>query len=55
MSVTKYAQAFERLARFAPELVPSDRARRDKFIDGLNNIISRDVRITMELTRTMYA
>ena len=32
MTVTEYAQIFDILARFAPELVPTDRARRDKFI-----------------------
>ena len=32
MMVTEYAQIFGRLARYAPELVPADRARRDKLI-----------------------
>lgn len=55
LCVIEYAQTFERLARFVPELVPIDRARRDKFIRGLNNIVARDVKITMDLTRTIYA
>ena len=32
LTVTEYVQAFDRLARFAPEMVPTDRARRDKFL-----------------------
>ena len=55
MTVTEYAQMFDRLARFAPELVPTDRARRDKFIRGLNSMIARDVSITLSLTETTYA
>ena len=55
MIVTEYAQIFDRLARFAPELVPTDRARRDKFIRGLNSMVARDVSITMILTETTYA
>ena len=55
MTVTEYAQIFDRLARFAPELVPTDRARRDKFIRGLNSMVARDVSITMSLTETTHA
>ena len=55
MTVTEYAQIFDKLARYAPELVPTDRARRDKFIRGLNNMVARDVSITMSLTKTTYA
>lgn len=55
MTVAEYAQTFDRLARFAPELVPTDRARRDKFIRGLNSMMARDVHITMSLTETTYA
>ena len=55
MTVTEYAQMFDRLARFAPELVPTDRARRDKFIRGLNSMVARDVSITLSLTETTYA
>ena len=55
MTVTEYAQMFDRLARFTPELVPTDRARRDKFIRGLNGMVARDVSITLSLTETTYA
>ena len=47
LSVTEYALIFDRLAKFAPELVPTDAARRDRFIRGLNVMIARDVSITM--------
>ena len=55
MTVTEYAQMFDRLAHLALELVPTDRARRDKFIRGLNSMVARDVSITMSLTETTYA
>lgn len=53
--VTEYVQTFKRLARFASEMVPTDRARRDKFLRGLNNMIARDVGITMDVSHTTYA
>lgn len=55
MTVTKYAQIFYRLARYAPELVLTNQARRDKFIRGLNTMVVRDVSITMSLAETTYA
>lgn len=55
MTITEYDQIFDILACFAPELVPTDRARIDKFIRGLNNLVPRDVCITMSLTETTYA
>ena len=55
MTVTEYAQVFDRLARFAPELVPTNRSRRDKFIRGLNSMVAQDVNITMSLTETTYS
>ena len=55
LSVTEYVQTFDRLARFAPEMVPTDRARRDKFLRGLNSMIARNVGITMDVSRTTYA
>ena len=55
LSVTEYAQKFERLARFASEVVPTDRARRDKFVRGLSVMVARDVKITMNLVGTTYA
>ena len=36
-------------------MVPTDRARRDKFLRGLNSMIARDVGITMDMARTTYA
>ena len=39
LTVAEYVQTFERLARFVPEMVPTDRARRDKFLCGLNSMI----------------
>ena len=42
------------MARFSQEIIPTDRARGDKFIRGLNNMVSRDVSITMSLTETTY-
>ena len=54
-TVAEYAHTFDRLACFAPELVPTDQARRDKFIDGLNGMIARDVGITLSLAETTYA
>ena len=55
MTVMKYAQVFDILARFALELVPTARSRRDKFIRGLNSMVARDVRIIMSLRETTYA
>ena len=55
LTVAEYAHTFDRLARFAPELVPTDRTRRDKFIGGLNDMIARDVSITLSLAETTYA
>ena len=55
LTVAEYIQTFDRLVRFAPEMVPTDRARRDKFLRGLNSIIARDVGITMDVSRTTYA
>ena len=54
LSVTEYAQTLDILARFVPELVPTDRACRDKFIRGLDSMVARDVKITMDLTGTTY-
>lgn len=36
-------------------MVPTDRARREKFLRGLNSMIARDVGITMDVARTTYA
>ena len=55
LTVSEYVQTFDRLARFAPKMVPTDRARRDKFLRGLNSMIACDVGITMDVSRTTYA
>ena len=55
LTVAEYAHTFDRLARFAPELVPTDRTRKDKFIGGLDGMIARDVGITLSLAETTYA
>ena len=55
LTVAEYAHTFDRLARFAPELVPTGRTRKDKFIGGLNGMIARDVGITLSLAETTYA
>ena len=52
-TVAEYAHTFDRLACFAPELVPTDQARRDKFIDGLNGMIARDAGITLSWPRLL--
>ena len=46
MTVTEYALKFDKLPKFGPELVPTDVARQDKFIRGLNAMITQDVKIT---------
>ena len=54
-TVAEYAHTFDRLARFAPELVPTDQTRKDKFIGGLNDMIARDAGTTLSLAETTYA
>ena len=55
LTVTKYALRFDRLAKFAPDLVPTDAARRDRFVRGLNVMIACDVKITLDPETTTYA
>ncbi|XP_062076389.1 uncharacterized protein LOC133831715 isoform X1 [Humulus lupulus] len=45
LSVTEYAQKFDRLAKFAKDLVPTDKVRADRFVRGLKPMIARDVEI----------
>ena len=40
MTVTEYALKFDKLAKFSSDLVPTDAARRDKFVRGLNPMIA---------------
>ncbi|XP_062118562.1 uncharacterized protein LOC133832204, partial [Humulus lupulus] len=46
LSVTDYAQKFDQLAKFAPEVVPTDTMRIQRFVKGLKPMIARDVRMT---------
>ena len=55
MTVTEYALKFDRLAKFAPDLVSTDMAQRDQFMQGLNVMITRDVKITLDPRTTTYA
>ena len=55
MTVTEYALKFDRLAKFASDLVPTDATRQDRFIRGLNAMIARNVRITTVPGGTTYA
>ncbi|XP_062116236.1 uncharacterized protein LOC133830299 [Humulus lupulus] len=55
LSVTEYALRFDRLAKFAKELVPTDGTRRERFLQGLQPRLARDVRITTVAGVTTYA
>ncbi|XP_062100037.1 probable serine/threonine protein kinase IREH1 [Humulus lupulus] len=55
MTVTEYAPKFDRLAKFTPDLVPTDMVWRDWFVQGLNVMIAIDVRITLDPRTTTYA
>ena len=54
-TVTEYALKFDWLVKFAPDLVPTDAERRDRFVWGLNVRIIRDVKITLDPETTTYA
>ncbi|XP_060959315.1 uncharacterized protein LOC133030550 [Cannabis sativa] len=45
LTVTEYAQKFDRLIKFAPDLVPTDRVRAHRFVEGLKPMVARDVEI----------
>ncbi|KAM6563365.1 hypothetical protein CsatB_023363 [Cannabis sativa] len=45
LTVTEYAQKYDRLAKFAPDLVPTDRVRAHRFVEGLKPMVARDVEI----------
>ena len=55
LSVAEYVRQFDRLAKFSPDVVPSDRSRREKFLRGLNSMVHRDVVITIDEDLTTYA
>ncbi|XP_062075654.1 uncharacterized protein LOC133779753 [Humulus lupulus] len=46
LSITDYAQKFDRLARFAPKVVPTEDMRFQRFMRGLKPMITRDVKMT---------
>ncbi|KAF4401832.1 hypothetical protein G4B88_013119 [Cannabis sativa] len=46
MSVVEYTLEFDRLSKFAGDLVPTDFTRKQKYVQGLNATISRDLKIT---------
>ena len=53
--MTEYALKFDRLTKFAMELVPTDGTRRERFLQGLQPRLARDVRITTVAGVTTYA
>ncbi|XP_062073472.1 uncharacterized protein LOC133777748 [Humulus lupulus] len=55
LSVTECALKFDRLAKFAMELVPTDGTQRERFLQGLQPRLARDVRITTVAGVTTYA
>ncbi|XP_062114666.1 uncharacterized protein LOC133825778 [Humulus lupulus] len=46
LSMTNYAQKFDRLAKFAPKVVPTKTLRVQRFVRGLKMMIVRDVKMT---------
>ncbi|XP_062116820.1 uncharacterized protein LOC133830766 [Humulus lupulus] len=44
--VTDYAQKFDRLAKFAPEVVPTETLLIQRFVRGLKPMIARDIMMT---------
>ncbi|XP_062089552.1 uncharacterized protein LOC133796086 [Humulus lupulus] len=47
LSITNYAQKFDRLVRFAPEIVPTKAIRVQRFMRGLKPMSVRDVNTTI--------
>ncbi|XP_062103554.1 uncharacterized protein LOC133814635 [Humulus lupulus] len=45
LSATDYAQKFDKLVRFVPEIVPTEAMRVQKFIKRLKTMIARDVKM----------
>ncbi|XP_062118967.1 uncharacterized protein LOC133832669 [Humulus lupulus] len=46
LSVTNYAQKFDKLAKFSPEVVPTEALQVQRFMRGLKPMNSRDVKMT---------
>ena len=55
MTVIDYALKFDRLAKFVGDPVPTNGTRRERFLQGIQPMIARDVRITTLLGLTTYA
>jgi hypothetical protein len=45
MTVTQYSTKFIELSRYAPTLIPNDRAKAEKFLDGLSARIKERIAI----------
>ncbi|XP_033515239.2 uncharacterized protein [Nicotiana tomentosiformis] len=43
MSVTKYEMEFTKLAEYAPNLIPTERVKVRRFIEGLNPHMAKDI------------
>ncbi|XP_060972255.1 uncharacterized protein LOC133038188 [Cannabis sativa] len=54
LTITEYARQFDRLAKFAQEIVPTEALRVKRFLKGMNPMIKKDVKI-MVGTNTVYA
>ncbi|XP_060961016.1 uncharacterized protein LOC133031515 [Cannabis sativa] len=52
MSVTEYTTKFDRLAKLASEIVPTDFSKKEKYLAGLNAKIRHDLVITTNDTTT---
>ncbi|XP_030502725.2 uncharacterized protein LOC115717895 [Cannabis sativa] len=48
MSVTEYTTQFDRLARLASRIVPTNFNKKEKYLDGLNSKIRHDLMITTD-------
>ena len=46
MTMIDYTLKFDRLAKFSRNLVPTDGTIRERFLQGIQPMIARDVRIT---------
>ena len=54
-SVMEYSTQFDRLAKFASNLLPTEAARQERFLRGLNPKLEHNVRITLVAGQCTYA
>ena len=54
-SVMEYSTQFDRLAKFASNLVPTEAARQERFLRGLNPKLEHNVRITLVAGQCTFA